>query len=114
MEALLEGAQDWLATGFLDLRKWSLGEVDNERLTWIRYYGTPVHAWSEEFFKFVVVGTGEFMVVVENTEKRNSLDGARILIRTKGHDIINFVERFKINGELFVIKMVKDWYGLLQ
>lgn len=44
MEALIEGAQDWLGTWFSDLRKWSPGEIDNERLTWVRCYGTPVHA----------------------------------------------------------------------
>lgn len=39
---------------------------------------------------------------------------ARILIRTRGHDIINFVEKFDINREMFVIKVVEDWYGPLQ
>lgn len=39
---------------------------------------------------------------------------ARILIRTKVVDIINFVESVKINGESFVIKVVEDWYGPLQ
>lgn len=72
------------------------------------------HAWKEDFFRFVVLDTGEFVAVDENIDKRKSLDVARILIRTKGYDNVNFVERFEINGELFVIKVVQDWYGPLQ
>lgn len=89
-------------------------EVDDERLTWVRCYGTPVHAWSEEFFKFVVLGTGEFVALDENRAKRKSFDVTRVLIRRKGYDVINFVERFEINSELFVIKVVEDWFAPLQ
>lgn len=60
-----------------------------------------MQVWNEDFFKYVVRGTGEFVALNENTAKRKTLDVARILIRTKGMDIINFVERFKINGEIF-------------
>lgn len=72
------------------------------------------HAWNKEFFKFVVSGMGEFIDVDENTQKRKTMDVARILIRTRVHDIINFVERFNINDELFVLKVVEDWYAPLQ
>lgn len=68
MEALIEGAQDWLATWFSYVRKWCPKDVDNECLTWVSYYGTPVHAWNEDFFKYVVFGTGEYVAADENTE----------------------------------------------
>lgn len=74
MEALIDEAQDWLATWFSDMRKWSPSEVDSERLTWVRCYGMPVHAWNKSFFKCVVFGTGEFVALDEDTEKRKALD----------------------------------------
>lgn len=55
------------------MRKWSPTEVDNERLTWIRVYGIPFHAWNEDFFKFPVLGTGEYLAADENSEKKNVL-----------------------------------------
>lgn len=111
MEALIEGAQDWLSTWFSDLRKWNPNEVDDEYLTWVKCYGIPIHAWGEDFFKFIISGTGEFVAIDDNTERRKSLDVARILIRRKRFDVINFVERFEINGEIFVIKVIEDWFA---
>lgn len=89
--ALLEDAPDWLGIWFKEVRKWSPGEIDNERLTWVRCYGIPVHAWNNDFFRSLVFGTGEFLNVDDNTEKRKTMDVARILIRTRVHEIINFV-----------------------
>lgn len=66
MEALIERAREWLATWFLDVRKWCPDDVDDERLTWIRLYGILIHAWNDEFFKYVVFGRAEYVVVDEN------------------------------------------------
>lgn len=36
---------------------------------------------------------------------------ARILIKSKRFGVINFVERFEINGEMFIVKVVEDWFA---
>lgn len=60
MEALIQDAADWLGNWFKNIRKWSPEEIDNQRLTWVRCYEVPVHAWTSEFFKCIVFGTGNF------------------------------------------------------
>lgn len=87
------------------LKKMGPGEVDDE------CYGTPTHAWSEEFFNFFVLGTGQYVTIDERTTTRKAMDVAMILIRRKRYSVINFVERFEINGEMFVIKVVEDWFA---
>lgn len=51
------------------------------------------------------------MTIDESTTTMKAMDVARILIRRKRYDVINFVERFEINGEIFVIKVVEDWFA---
>lgn len=70
-----------------------------------------MHAWKERFFKF---GTVKFVAVDDNTEKIKTLDVARVLIRTKCHDIVNFVEIFMISDEMFVIKVIEDLHPIFQ
>lgn len=64
---------------FDEIRSWSSREIDNERLVWLRCYGIPAHAWTVEFFSYLVSGIGEFVCVDDNTLNKNSMDIARIL-----------------------------------
>lgn len=114
VEALVEGAADWLSRWFDEIQSWSLKKVDNKRLTWIRRYGVPVHAWSDKFLSWLIGGMGESTVLDENTAKRRTMDVARILLRVEVYDVVNSVTRVEINDELFEMKMVEDWYGPLQ
>lgn len=66
---------------------------------------------------FIVARKWDFIVVVvvdDNTTKRKTMDVARVLIRTRIHDVINCIRLVENNGELFEIKIVEDWHGPLQ
>lgn len=44
LKMLVEGARDWLSQCFSETREWRQYDMDNEQLTWIRFYGIPCHA----------------------------------------------------------------------
>lgn len=50
----------------------------------------------------------------ENKKEKRYMDVARILYRSKTHEIVNRVVIVNINDMLFSIKLVEDWYGPLQ
>lgn len=54
------------------------------------------------------------MYADDNTEKRRSLDVARIMILTSSSESLNQNVKVCINNECFVINMVEDWSGPLQ
>lgn len=49
----------------------------------------------------------------ENTKKKKSMDVARILYKTKVHDLVSRLVKVNIGGDEFSIKMVEEWYGPL-
>lgn len=109
---LILEAKDWLLERFEDIRAWSPNEIDNERLVWVRCFGIPVHAWTEEFFTLLVAGIGEFTCVDDSTSNRERLDMARIQFRTRVHGFVNELFKVNINGLVFSIKMIEEWYGM--
>ena len=79
---------------FSDIRKWSEADVRYERGAWLRIYGTPVHAWSDKFFKLCVSTAGRFLHADECTVVKARLDFARVLISTPNLEILNFSVEF--------------------
>lgn len=109
--ALINDASEWLLNWFDEIRPWSPREIDNERLVWVRCYGVPAHAWSIKFFSFIVSTIGEFVDVDDNTRNRESMDMARILFKTRVHDLVCSITKVNIGGDVFSIKLVEEWYG---
>lgn len=112
--ALVNDEKEWLLEWFDEIRAWSPKEIDSERIAWIRCYGVPYHAWTEEFFSFLVSAFGEFICLDDNTKNKGSMDVARVMYRTRVHDLVNRIIKIDINGDVFSIKIVEDWYGPLQ
>lgn len=48
---MISEGKSWWSQWFSDIREWKEEEVDNERVTWLRVYGIPCHAWSFSFSK---------------------------------------------------------------
>lgn len=88
-------------------------DIDNERLTWIRCYGIPIHAWNVEFFTKLSEYVGVYLNSDDNTENKRSLDVARLLVRTQATENVNRVVQVLINNIKFNIKVVEDWCGPL-
>lgn len=110
----IEEARDWLYQWFKWIRPWKPTDVDPERVSWLRCYGIPVHAWNSLFFSKLTACVGEFVCADENTEKRRSLDVARLMVRTQSAELINRVINVRINNVPFSIKIAEDWSGPLQ
>lgn len=59
---------------FSEIRKWSQINVDKERVTWIRCFGIPCHAWNYSFFKFLEKMVGSLVSTDDNTMKMECMD----------------------------------------
>ncbi|GAU48536.1 hypothetical protein TSUD_282880 [Trifolium subterraneum] len=111
IQALMEEARGWLDQWFKEIRPWTPGEVDNDRLVWLRVYGIPVHAWNDNFFTLISQQFGIFLNADDTTSKNLTMDVARILIRTSSLKAVDEFLNVKVNGELFQIRIIEDSYG---
>ncbi|MCH84931.1 DUF4283 domain protein [Trifolium medium] len=111
IKALMEDAGGWLEQWFKEIRSWSTGDVDNERLVWLRVYGIPVHAWNDNFFTLISQPFGTFLNTDESTSKKLTMDVARIMIRTPGLKAVDDFLSVKINDELFQLRIIEDSLG---
>lgn len=84
------------------------------RLVWLRCFGVPAHAWNNDFFSYLVSGIRKFICADEITEKKECMNVARILYKTKVHDLVSRIVKVNINGDIFSIKMIEEWSGPLQ
>ncbi|CAI8595929.1 unnamed protein product [Vicia faba] len=85
--------------------------MDNERLTWLRVFGLPCHAWNPKVFDFMTKPLGHYVCSDEETSKHKNLDVARILIRIKYCLVLNETYNISINEKVFIIKFVEDVRG---
>ncbi|XP_058783963.1 uncharacterized protein LOC131658712 [Vicia villosa] len=46
IKTMIEEDRVWIEQWFSDIHPWSPQDVDNERVTWMRCYGLPCHAWN--------------------------------------------------------------------
>lgn len=89
IKALVEEARGWFEQWFDETKEWTQDVVYNERLTWVRCYNVPCHAWSLEFFEFIISRTVKYICSDDETLKQTRMDVARILVRTKFSTILN-------------------------
>lgn len=92
---------------FNKIKPWETKDVDWERLIWIKCYGVPCHAWSEDFFEKLGLTYDVFMYVDEHTKDKDRLDVGRFVIKTTHHTVINEVVKVKIINKIFDIKLVE-------
>lgn len=111
IETLIRGASDWIGKWFLDIHPRTPKDVDNERLTWMRCYVLPCHAWKKEFFEFISKTVGVYVCSDEETEENTKLDVVRFLIRTKYLINLNESITVGVNENVYNIKLVKDMHG---
>lgn len=79
IKAMVEEAKGWWEQWFDEIKEWTLEAVDNERLAWLRCYGVPCHAWSSDFFKFIMSLVGCYMCSDKEMMNQTKMDVARIL-----------------------------------
>ncbi|MCI03391.1 DUF4283 domain protein, partial [Trifolium medium] len=85
--------------------------VDVDRIAWLRVYGIPAHAWNDSFSEQISKQWGLFMKTDDATNKKFSMDVARLLIRTPYQKAVDDFFDVVINGETFHLRVVEDSYG---
>jgi hypothetical protein len=111
VEALLTDAKDWLDQWFKEIHPWSPKDIDLERIVWLRIFGVPAHAWNDAFFIQVARPWGTFLNVDDVTNKKITMDVARILVRTSCHKAVDEFIDVLIDGELFHLRVIEDSFG---
>lgn len=91
VEQVMRG--DWRWKSYkVNLRFWSstVGAIPYHvrvEQVWIRLVGLPIQLWSQEIFKNIGDYCGGWIQTEEETELRNHLKWARVLIRGDGEDV---------------------------
>lgn len=80
-----------------------------ERGSWVRIYGTHIHAWSESFFKLCVFYCGIFLRVDNCTLSKERFDYAPVLLATTSLEVLNFTNKIVIGGALVELKIIEEW-----
>lgn len=96
---------------FKEIRAWKHDDVDLERVTWIKCFGVPCHAWTTIFFEEISKTVGHYICSDDSTSRLDFLDVASFMIRTRCVIVINEALVVKINDNMFIIKMVEDFHG---
>ncbi|KAJ4830279.1 hypothetical protein Tsubulata_021757 [Turnera subulata] len=62
LKACVQGYVPWLGEYFLSFKEWEHQDLATHRPCWINIYGTPPHAWCEDFFRQI---TGRLVAEVQ-------------------------------------------------
>ncbi|GAU10584.1 hypothetical protein TSUD_419600, partial [Trifolium subterraneum] len=94
-----------------EIRPWNSKDVDIDRVAWLRIFGIPPNAWNDLFCGQVTKPWGTFLNTDDVTNKKLSMDVARILIRTLCQKVVDEFCDVIINGDVFHIRILEDSYG---
>lgn len=73
----------FLSKFLYECRTWSKdANFTYERVSWIKCYGVPLHAWNLSFFVYLVSNYGRILKVNEDSNDKIWLDYAQIMIFT--------------------------------
>jgi hypothetical protein len=74
-------------------------------------FGIPIHAWCDDFFVQLTRPWGSYLNADDVTNKKLTMDAARLLIRTSYQKPVDEFIDVNINGELFHLRVLEDSYG---
>ncbi|CAL0322838.1 unnamed protein product [Lupinus luteus] len=80
---------DWCSALFRSISNWHPRLKTMEKIIWVRCWGVPVMAWTEEFFKFLAESVGVFVKVDDITLNMARVDFGRVLLSTNSMAPIN-------------------------
>lgn len=108
---LVGGGFMWWKQWFKVIEPWRFKDVDSDKVTWIRVYREPCHAWCYEFFVSLTNSMGTFICIDENTTNKTCMDIAMIMVRVSSAFVVpqNLPKLFKYS-KLF-LKL--DFYKIL-
>lgn len=104
LEAIPKDLYEWVDF----IRPWNENDVSLRKRVWTRWYGVPLHAWTEKFFNLVATRFGPVIKIDKNTLNKSNLLFARVMIRTPLHKISRIPVKIMVDGTLFHIRIVEE------
>ncbi|KAI5443414.1 hypothetical protein KIW84_012164 [Lathyrus oleraceus] len=96
-EELINNKAQWLQGWFKVVKKWNPEVVDQERVTWIRVFGTCCHISDSGFFELIARPIGYFTRSDDDTRNQKKMDVARFL-EDDGKDFDGFEASLQGDG----------------
>lgn len=73
LNVIFEDSKEIWESMFCSIERWRPSLVAKERLVWLRVSGTPIHAWGQKFFKFLVFGKGQYIDLDETRSEKDMM-----------------------------------------
>ncbi|GAU30343.1 hypothetical protein TSUD_212000 [Trifolium subterraneum] len=108
LEALCKAKTDWLCYYFKEVIPWSPSNFADNRVTWVKVFGIPLHAWGDNLFKAIGGKYGEFLDYDNITASRAKLDVARLKISTSFRGYVDESVKIKVLGVVYTIWVVEE------
>ena len=80
-----------------------------QRGAWLRWYGIPLHAWNESFFKLCVLDCGRYLRTDICSLKKERFDYVSVLVATSSLEIVSLVNKLLIDGVFVEVKIIEEW-----
>ncbi|KAK2377288.1 hypothetical protein QL285_077987 [Trifolium repens] len=98
----------WWCSLFEKVVPWSPEIVTNDRVTWLRCYGVPQHAWGVDLFRALAFKYGRFIEVDDCTHHFKRCDFARVKILINERSVIDTTMAVKVLGIRFDIRVLEE------
>ncbi|XP_058763296.1 uncharacterized protein LOC131636700 [Vicia villosa] len=114
IKELIEEGKWWWQQWFKNIKPWQEKDIDEARVVWIRVYGVPCHAWSNDFFVSLANRLGVFICLDENTMTGCNMDIARLMVRVDSRFILPETLKVVIDDVPFTLNLREDSFGPLR
>ncbi|KAJ4824057.1 hypothetical protein Tsubulata_000898 [Turnera subulata] len=111
MNAFCQSNYDWVKQWFSFFRPSQHGDGASDRTYWVRNSGIPLHAWSDDFFRHVVIHFGILVEVAPVTLRRAKLEATWVRVHTTIREQIHTTLNASILGKTYVITAMKSCPG---
>jgi len=98
LRKIIANNRSWFDEIFTSVTPWDGSFELKERCAWICCRGIPLQIWCNQSFSKVGAVVGEVVEIDEATEKRETLEFARVRVKTLVSTTINMEKVFVING----------------
>ena len=109
MENLLKNRIHGIHHWVKNLRNWSVGFRAEERLTWLKIVGVPLHAWRQDIFSEIGSRWGHTLEFINCVwEETNHLEFGRVLVATSIRTQIDELKNIIIDGLVYRIRIWEE------
>ncbi|XVF34731.1 hypothetical protein REPUB_Repub18cG0084400 [Reevesia pubescens] len=104
----IDSEHDKWSCWFHSLKLWEPLAVSQERFTWVRIVGLPLHAWNIKSFKLLGDLVGKFVAADKDTENKCLMDKARVLVSVPSAASVDSSFKVMIDGLCLPISIIEE------